>query len=85
MHTQRQKCKYINLRGNPFLIKLNKNNLIYSKKKKCPDGYTGNHCQFKTGCNSKPCKKGVCENLKENATLFHCNYLKIYTSHHLLY
>lgn len=44
----------------------------------CPEGYTGNHCQFKTGCYSKPCKKGSCENLKENATLFHCTCDKGY-------
>jgi len=38
----------------------------------CLDGYHGVHCEFKTGCHSKPCKKGICENIKQNMSYYHC-------------
>lgn len=38
----------------------------------CPEGYHGKHCELKTGCYSKPCKKGNCTNNKINPSNYTC-------------
>ena len=34
----------------------------------CPAGYTGKHCELKTGCSTKPCKMGNCIEDKNDRT-----------------
>ena len=34
----------------------------------CPPNFTGKHCELKTGCSTKPCKKGNCTEDKVDKT-----------------
>jgi hypothetical protein len=47
-------------------------NNLYSAKNISPEGYHGKHCELKTGCLSKPCRKGVCTNDKINPSNYTC-------------
>jgi hypothetical protein len=38
----------------------------------CVGEYHGKNCELKTGCNSKPCKKGTCKNDLKDPSKFHC-------------
>lgn len=38
----------------------------------CPTDYTGKHCELKTGCSTKPCKKGACVEDKVDRSKFTC-------------
>lgn len=38
----------------------------------CSEGFHGKHCELKTGCSGKPCRKGVCTNDKINPSNYTC-------------
>lgn len=38
----------------------------------CVGEYHGKHCELKTGCYSKPCRRGTCMNDKVDPSKYHC-------------